>query len=69
MKSLQELITDITKLTVFIETHYPELYQFLNESPSTIPFSSHPDINIPIMKGYKESLKELLKHHIETHKN
>jgi hypothetical protein len=68
MKDLQQILSQISKLTTNIEVNYPELYQYLNEDPITIPSESNPDINIKVMNEYLESLKELLKHHIETHK-
>lgn len=52
MKTLRELLTDITKLTTNIETNYPELYIFLEESPETIPSTNHPDITLAIMQDY-----------------
>mgnify|MGYP007055205421 CR=1 FL=1 len=67
MKNLQNILTHITQLTTNIETNYPELYAFLGEDPITIPSIDHPDINIKIMADYLESLKQLLKHHLETH--
>ncbi len=69
MKNIRKLLTDITNLTTTIETNYPELYKFLGESPLTIPSTDHPNINIVIMQDYLESLKQLLKHHLETHKS
>ena len=69
MKTLRELLTDITNLTTNIETNYPELYKFLGENPITIPSTDHPDITITIMQDYLNSLKQLLKHHLETHKS
>lgn len=68
MKKLNVLLTKITQLTNNIETNYPELYQFLDENPMTIPVSNHPHIDKTIMQEYLESLKQLLEHHIETHK-
>lgn len=68
MKELNVLLTKITQLTNNIETNYPELYQFLDENPMTIPVSNHPHIDKTIMQEYLESLKQLLEHHIETHK-
>ena len=67
MKTLKELLIDITNITTNMETNYPELYQFLGESPETIPSTNHPEITIAIMQDYLESLKQLLKHHMATH--
>ena len=69
MKTIRELLTDITNLNTNIKINYPELYKFLGERPITIPSTDHPDINIAIMQDYLESLKQLLKHHLETHKS
>lgn len=69
MKSLQEIENEITALTFKIEAHYPELYKFLDENPITISTKGAAEINIKIMLDYLDSLKQILKHHIETHKN
>ncbi|ULC57883.1 hypothetical protein MBM09_08105 [Flaviramulus sp. BrNp1-15] len=69
MNELQNIENKIVELTTLIETQYPELYKFLEESPETMPSINHPDINTKIMEDYLESLNQLLKHHIETHKN
>ena len=68
MNTLQALLAEISQLTKNIETNYPELYQFLDESPMEIPSESHPTIDKKILKEYLESLKQLLKHHLETRK-
>ena len=68
MKTLQDILTQITKLTVTIETDYPELYSFLGENPSTIPSTIHPDIDIKVMEDYLESLKHLHEQYVKTHK-
>lgn len=67
MKNLRKLLTEITQLTTNIETNYPELYRSLDENPLTIPETDHPHIDKQIMESYLESLKQLLKHHLETH--
>ncbi|MDB9720444.1 hypothetical protein OAA67_01075 [Winogradskyella sp.] len=67
MKTLTKLLTEITQLTTNIETNYPELYRSLDENPLTIPATDHPHIDKQIMENYLESLKQLLKHHLETH--
>lgn len=69
MKNLHKLLNEVTSLTLNIETNYPELYQFLGETPVTIPSDSHPHIDTEVMAEYLDSLKELLHEHIETHKN
>jgi hypothetical protein len=69
MNNLKNTLTEISQLTKTIETNYPELYQFLDENPITIPSESHPSIDKKILQEYLESLKQLLKHHIETRQN
>ena len=68
MKNKQAILTDIVRLTSNIETNYPELYRYLDENPMTIPSVSHPNLNADIFKEYLDYLKELLKHHMQTHK-
>ncbi len=68
MKNLQKILQEISQLTTEIETNYPELYRDLDENPMTLPVSKHPHMDKVVMQEYLESLKELLKHHIETHK-
>ena len=66
MDKLQNTLKEISQLTKTIETNYPELYQFLDDSPMEIPSESHPTINRNVMQDYLESLQQLLKHHVET---
>jgi len=67
MKTLTKLLTEITQITTNIETNYLELYRSLDENPLTIPATDHLHIDKQIMENYLESLKQLLKHHLETH--
>jgi len=69
MKELRNVIVEIEKLTTNIETNYPELYRILDENPMTIPSKKHPHIDQNAMQEYLESLKELLRHHLETHQS
>ncbi|MDO1513917.1 hypothetical protein Q2T41_14745 [Maribacter confluentis] len=69
MNDLSNVLEEITQLINTIETSYPELYRFLDENPITIPSNDHPHIDQVIMQEYLESLKQLLKHYLETHKN
>tara|TARA_R110000737_G_scaffold294237_1_gene300846 strand:- start:404 stop:619 length:216 start_codon:yes stop_codon:yes gene_type:complete len=68
MKDLRKIVGEIERLTTNIETNYPELYRSLDEIPLTIPAKQHPHIDKVVMLDYLESLKQLLKHHLETHK-
>jgi len=69
MKDLHNILREITQLTTNIETNYPELYRILDENPMTLPVSKDPHVDKKAMQSYLESLKELLEHHLETHKN
>lgn len=76
MKTLSTLMQEVIQLTTEIETNYPELYQFLEETPLEVG-EAHPydflgwgksdKINTHDLKEYLETLKSQLKHHIETH--
>ncbi|WP_047414666.1 hypothetical protein [Cellulophaga sp. Hel_I_12] len=68
MKKFHQILEDITRVTSVIETKYPELYQFLDENPITIPSFVHPNLDITILEDYFDDLNELLKHHLETRK-
>ena len=68
MKDLRKVVGEIEKLTTNIATNYPELYRSLDENPLTIPTKQNPHIDKEVMQDYLESLKQLLKHHLETHK-
>ncbi|MFT5886545.1 MAG: hypothetical protein ACI9IP_003013 [Arcticibacterium sp.] len=68
MKRIQELSKEINELTLKIEQEYPELYQFLDENPATIPCCEHPVLNTKTFSDWLDSLKELLHHHIQNYK-
>jgi hypothetical protein len=68
MKTLQNIETQIVTLTTSIEVNYPELYVMLDENPITIPTVIDPKMSISVMEDYLESLKQILKQYIKTHK-
>jgi uncharacterized damage-inducible protein DinB len=68
MKELTRLFREISLLTLNIETNYPELYQFLDENPLTIPMGEDSRVDYKSLNNYLESLKKLLFHHIQEHK-
>ncbi len=63
MKLSTKILEQINKLTLQLETDYPELYSFIDEEPITIPSFEHPDITNKVLKDYLESLKGLIKSH------
>ncbi|TXE16080.1 hypothetical protein ES692_14280 [Psychroserpens burtonensis] len=69
MKHLHNQLREISEITTNIETNYPELYRTLDENPMTIATSNHPHVDKRAMQEYLESLKQLLEHHLATHKN
>lgn len=68
MTDLNKIMTEITQLTANIESNYPELYRFLDENPITIPSEIDPKVDLAAYQDYLESLKQLLKRHIEEHR-
>ncbi|MBJ6368455.1 hypothetical protein [Snuella sedimenti] len=60
MGSSEETLSKISKLTREIETNYPGLYKYLDESPMTIPNEAHPNIDAASMDEYLETLERLL---------
>ena len=63
MEYVKTLLTKISELTRDIETNYPELYQYLDENPITIPNESNPKIDSQELQNYYNSLKDLLEKH------
>ncbi|MBR9756896.1 MAG: hypothetical protein GYB39_02355 [Algicola sp.] len=57
----QELLQNISELTRDIETNYPELYKYLDETPMTIPNMEHPNIDDAVLEDYLTSLRVLIK--------
>ena len=68
MKKTQELLKEITDITYKIEKDYPELYQYLDENPITIPIVAHPTMTNKVFSDYLQDLKNLLNNHIASHK-
>lgn len=67
METINDLNLKITTITLLIQEKYPELAEFLNEIPITIPKEENPEINISILKDYFNSLDTLLKDYILEH--
>jgi hypothetical protein len=68
MKSLNNLMQEIIELTSKIEADYPELYNYLGETPLSISETTENALSTDDLKKYLDTLKFQLQHHIETHK-
>ncbi|MEN3323791.1 hypothetical protein VP395_08640 [Mariniflexile soesokkakense] len=62
-----KLLLEISNITQEIETDYPELYQYLDENPITIPNEDNLNVDDKSLKNYLETLKTMLKKHKEGH--
>lgn len=62
MEILSVFFKDINELTLKIALEYPDLYQFLNENPISIPNIEHPQMNTENFADYLGSMKQLLYH-------
>ncbi len=60
---------EIILLTTEIETKYPELYRFLDETPMSLCATEEKTICTDDLKEYLETLKDQLRQHIKTHKS
>lgn len=60
MKTEAELNEMIIEIKNLITSKYPELQQFLEEMPVTIPVKDNPEINSKILSGYYNSLYDLV---------
>jgi hypothetical protein len=67
MKKSQQLLKEIIDLTYKIEINYPELYQFLDENPITIPEKKNPNITNGTLELYLTSLQELFTSYKKMH--
>lgn len=57
----KNLNAKILKITMWIKDHYPELSQYLEEMPVTVPSENDPEITLNQLRSYYESLISLLK--------
>ena len=61
METEKEINAKILTTTMEIRTKHPELMQFLDEMPVTVPSEGNPDVNIEILNDYHDSLINILK--------
>jgi hypothetical protein len=56
----KDLNSRILEITMKIKDHYPELSQYLEEMPVTVPSENDPEITLNQLRSYYESLNSLL---------
>jgi len=67
MKTTKELNEEIIKITDEIRANFPELLDYLNEMPVTIPDESNPEITDKALLDYYNSLVAVLKEYESSH--
>ncbi len=66
MKGTDELTKEITDVTSKIQTDYPELYQFLMETPNTITTKPGAQVKYEDLEKHLQMLNKILMRYIET---
>lgn len=61
MERIKALLQQILQVTTELETYYPELYQYLGETPITLPDDPHPKMDEKALQDYLNTLQEMLK--------
>lgn len=65
MENENEINAKIMEVTLKIQDEHPELVEFLNEMPVTVPNKNKPEINTKQLEDYYDSLVNMVEH-IET---
>lgn len=58
---------EIILLTTNIETNYPELYKYLDETPFNICKTEKEEVCVSDLQEYLNTLKKQLENHISSH--
>ena len=66
-EKVAKIVHDINEVTLNLEEKYPELYQFMEENPETIPRIKHPKMDENALSDYLQELKHILKRYQESH--
>jgi hypothetical protein len=57
---VKDLNAKILKITLTIKEQYPELMEYLNEMPITVPIEKNPEITLKNLNIYYDSLQDIL---------
>jgi len=67
METEEEINAKILKVTMVIQENYPELSEYLNEIPITIPIDSRPEVNVQNLQKYYDTLVTLFRNYVAEH--
>jgi len=58
----KDILTDITRLTNEIESKYPEMQKYLDETRATLPQGAfeNSEMDVSALENYRNSLKEMM---------
>lgn len=68
MRKLNRIMQEVMEITAEIETEYPELYKYLDETPFHVCRTEVKEICKDDLEEYLQTLKGQLQHHIENHR-
>ncbi|WP_066223041.1 hypothetical protein [Formosa haliotis] len=60
MKTQAQLLKEISEVVWTMESDYPEVYQYLDENPITIPNFENPKISTKELENYLETLHNII---------
>jgi hypothetical protein len=67
MKTKSELEQDIIRMTMHIQSEFPELLKYIPEMPDNVTETDSIGINTKSLMEYYNSLEELLREYLKTH--
>ncbi|MDZ4824262.1 MAG: hypothetical protein SH856_12460 [Flavobacteriales bacterium] len=67
IKTIESILAEIQKVTLLMETKYPELYRYLEETPLLAKNIGSAQLTVEDFANYLETIKGQLKRYIEIH--
>jgi hypothetical protein len=67
MDKSKQLMQEIIKITAQIETRYPELYKFLDETPFSLKNTVGQEFSERDLESYLDTLKDQLGNYMQLH--
>lgn len=67
MNKEQEINEKINQMMNKVRDKHPELIQFIDEIPITIPNKENPEVNLKALESYYNTIREILDRYAQTH--